>query len=82
MPPKDPLNAISIIDNKDMEKPKDQMHKPSEPSEPLVPHKSYVASFIYEIDGAGFHEAFVVWLLHSHHFLGLVVILRSIFVSN
>jgi len=37
MLPKDPLNAISIINNKDMEKPKDQMHKLSTNSVPILP---------------------------------------------
>ena len=39
MPPKDPLNTILIIDNKDMEKTKDQMQKPSTNSVPLLPKK-------------------------------------------
>ena len=51
MSPKDPLNDTLIINNKDMEKTKDQMRKPSETSEPLAPHKIYVSSFIYEVDG-------------------------------
>jgi hypothetical protein len=50
MSPKEPLNDTLIINNKDMEKTKDSMHKPSEASEPLAPHKIYVASFIYEVD--------------------------------
>ena len=37
MPPKDPSNTTLIIDNKDMEKPKDQTQKPSDNSVP--PHK-------------------------------------------
>jgi hypothetical protein len=37
MAPKNPSNAILIIDNKDMENTKDQTHKPSANSVP--PHK-------------------------------------------
>ena len=37
MPPKDPLNTILIIDNKDMEKTKDQTQKPSANAVPLLP---------------------------------------------
>ncbi len=40
MPSKDPLNAILIIDNKDMEKTKDQTHKPSTSSEPILPKQA------------------------------------------
>ena len=45
MPPKNPLNAILIIDNKDMKKTKDQMHKlstnsvPSHKAVPFVPQE-------------------------------------------
>ena len=39
MPPKNPLNTILIIDNKDMEKTKDQMHKPSDNSVPILPQQ-------------------------------------------
>ena len=42
--PKDPSNAILIIDNKNMEKTKDQMHKPSTNSAPLAPKKSAIRS--------------------------------------
>ena len=50
MPPKDPLNAILIIDNKDMEKTKDQMQKPSDNSVPLAPKKAapFVPQEIWE----------------------------------
>jgi hypothetical protein len=50
MPSKDPLNAILIIDNKDMEKTKDQMQKPSDNSVPLTPKKGvpFVPQEIWE----------------------------------
>jgi hypothetical protein len=37
MSPKDPLNDTLIINNKDMEKIKDQMQKPSDNSVPILP---------------------------------------------
>ena len=37
MSPKDPLNDTLIINNKDMEKTKDQMQKPSDNSVPILP---------------------------------------------
>ena len=39
MSPKDPLNDTLIINNKDMEKTKDQMQKPSANSVPILPKK-------------------------------------------
>ena len=50
MPPKNPLNAILIIDNKDMEKTKDQTQKPSTNSVPLAPKKAvpFVPQEIWE----------------------------------
>ena len=48
MPPKNPLNAILIIDNKDMEKTKDQMHKPSTNSVPSHKAVPFVPQEIWE----------------------------------
>jgi len=50
MPPKDPLNTILIIDNKDMEKTKDQTQKPSANSVPLLPKQAvpFVPQEIWE----------------------------------
>jgi|TARA_B100000315_G_scaffold126570_1_gene116414 hypothetical protein len=50
MPPKDPLNAILIIDNKDMEKTKDQIQKPAANAVPLAPKKAvqFVPQEIWE----------------------------------
>ena len=50
MPPKNPLNAILIIDNKDMEKTKDQTQKPSDNSVPILPKKGvpFVPQEIWE----------------------------------
>ena len=50
MPSKDPLNAILIIDNKDMEKTKDQTQKPSANSVPILPKKGvpFVPQEIWE----------------------------------
>ena len=48
MPPKNPLNAILIIDNKDMEKIKDQMQKPSDNSVPILPGVPFVPQEIWE----------------------------------
>ena len=50
MPPKNPLNAILIIDNKDMENTKDQMQKPSDNSVPILPKQGvpFVPQEIWE----------------------------------
>ena len=50
MPPKNPLNAILIIDNKDMEKTKDQTQKPSDNSVPILPKQGvpFVPQEIWE----------------------------------
>ena len=48
MPPKDPLNAISIIDNKDMENTKNQTHKPSTNSVPSHKVVPFVPQEIWE----------------------------------
>ena len=50
MPSKDPLNAILIIDNKDMEKTKDQTQKPSANAVPLLPKQGvpFVPQEIWE----------------------------------
>ena len=48
MPPKDPLNAISIIDNKDMENTKNQTHKPSTNSVPSHKAVPFVPQEIWE----------------------------------
>ena len=48
MSPKDPLNAILIIDNKDTEKTKDQMQKPSTNSVPSHKAVPFVPQEIWE----------------------------------
>ena len=48
MPPKDPLNAISGIDNKDMENTKNQTHKPSTNSVPSHKAVPFVPQEIWE----------------------------------
>ena len=50
MSPKDPLNDTLIINNKDMEKTKDQMQKPSDNSVPILPKQGvlFVPQEIWE----------------------------------
>ena len=48
MPPKNPLSAILIIDNKDMEKTKDQTQKPSDNSVPSHKAVPFVPQEIWE----------------------------------
>ena len=48
MPPKNPLNAILIIDNKDMENTKNQTHKPSTNSVPSHKAVPFVPQEIWE----------------------------------
>jgi len=50
MSPKDPLNDTLIINNKDTEKTKDQMQKPSDNSVPILPKQGvpFVPQEIWE----------------------------------
>ena len=48
MSPKDPLNDTLIINNKNMEKTKDQMHKPSTNSAPSHKAVPFVPQEIWE----------------------------------